>query len=130
MRLPRPRFTVRRIMIVVAVLALIMGPGFEVARLIQVALRYRQCAIGSREMAEASRRTAASLESAWRTTSTDQAKARHGFQAAEQRWIKYGEYHSAWALQCDRVAWRPWLLIEDYAPPEYPFPDDWYLGPR
>lgn len=130
MRISRPRFTVRRMMVAVASLGLVMGPGAEVARLIRLALRYRQCAIGCREMAEASRRTAASLGSAREATGTAQGKVRRGLQAAEERWIKYGDYHSRFALKYDAAAVRPWRPIEDYSPPDYPFPDDWYLGPR
>jgi hypothetical protein len=130
MRFPRLRFTLKRMMVVVVFLGLVMGPGAEVARLIQLAYRFRQCAIGCRDMAEASRRTAASLATSWRTMSPAHAKARRGLQAAEERWIKYGDYHSRFALKYDRYAMRPWLPIEDYSPPDYPFPNDWYLGPR
>jgi hypothetical protein len=115
-------------MVAVAFLGLVMGPGAEVARLIQFAYRYRQAAIGCREMADSSRRTAASLGKYWKTTSTD--KVCRGLRAAEERWIQYGDYHSRFALEYERAAMRPWLPIEDYDPPDYPFPDDWYLSPR
>jgi len=128
MRLPRLRFTLRRMMVAVAFLGLVMGPGAEVARLTQLGYRYRQAAIGCRVMAEAARGTAASLGSARKTVSAD--KVRRGLQAAEERWIKYGDYHSRFALKYDRAVMRPWLRIEDFSPPDYPFPDDWYLGPR
>jgi hypothetical protein len=117
-------------MVVVAFLALVMGPGVEVARLVQLANRFRESANGCREMAEASRRTAASLGLAATDTRIVDDKVRRGLQAAEARWIKYGDYHSGLALKYDRAARRPWLPVEDYSPPDYPFPDDWYLGPH
>jgi hypothetical protein len=42
MRVPRVRFTVRRLMAVVAVLAVLLGAGAEVVRLARLAEDYRQ----------------------------------------------------------------------------------------
>src|SRR4051794_3106327 len=118
-----PRMTTRRWIVAVAFLGLVMGPGGEVARLIQLAYRFRQAAIGCREMAAASRRTAASLGSAWKEASPE--KIRRGLRAAEERWIHYGDYHSRFALKYERATMRPWLPIEDYDPPDYPGGDGW-----
>ena len=130
MRVPRLRFTIRKMMVVVVLLALLMGPGAETARLIQVSHRYRKSAIGCRKMAKASRRTAASLELQSNDPGIVGEKVRHGLKAAQQRWLQYADYHASFALKCDSAVTQPWLPVEDYSPPDYPFPDDWYLGPQ
>ena len=130
MRLPRLRFSIRRMMVVIAILALVIGPGAETARLVQVSYRYRASAKGCREMAAAPRRTAASLGLSANDPKILDEKVRHGLRAAQERWIQYADYHSSFALKCDRAVRRPWAPSEDFSPPDYPFPDDWYLGPR
>jgi hypothetical protein len=130
MPLPRLRFSVRRMMVVIAFLALVIGPGAETARLVQIAYRYQESAKGCRKMAEASLRTADSLGLSSNDPEIIDEKVRRGLRAAQQRWIQYADYHSSFALKCDKAVRRPWVPVEDFAPPDFPFPDDWYLGPR
>jgi hypothetical protein len=132
MRLPRPRFTIRRMMVVVALLCLILGPGVEGLRLIELVHFYRQAAINARDAAKGFRNTATALAVHQKGLRTEDVKIRRWLHTAEEKWIEYAEYHQELAPKYDRAARHPWIPIDfSYDPPEYPpFSPDWHQGPK
>jgi hypothetical protein len=104
MRLLRARFTIRRMMVVVAAIAIILGIGVTLRR----SYRYRR--IAEYHRIEASYAAAAQKVAIWKATIderfNDQSDAIQNRLMAE--WIGcMGSFHSELRWKYSQVAWRP-----------------------
>jgi hypothetical protein len=121
MSLLRVRFTIRRLMTVVAAIAMILGIGGMLYR----AHRYRRIAEYHRVAADLA--SAAQKVAAWKATMDERfneksAAVRHSLLAA---WIgRMGRFHSELGRKYAQAAWTPWRFPDfDPAPPQRPAGD-------
>jgi hypothetical protein len=127
MRLPRVRFTIRRIMIVVASVALLMGG----LRLLWLRSAYRKAALAHaayenlartlQRMVENEGKDERELEIAFGMKVEPEPEPVKATRAADARVNrKTAEYHAALRQKYERAAARPWAPIAPDPPPPEP----------
>jgi type II secretory pathway pseudopilin PulG len=127
MRLPRVRFTIRRIMIVVAIVALLMGG----MRLLWLRSVYRKAALAHatfenlartlQRMVENEGKDERELEIAFGMKVESESEVVKAKRAADARVNqKTAEYHAAQRQKYERAASRPWVPIAPDSPPPEP----------
>jgi hypothetical protein len=114
MRLPRFRFTVRRLMVAMAIVALLLGGGILGRR----SLDYRRLAAFHEQMEQRKERAVRGIEILARAANdpADAAAARRD--AAYEAQI--GRHHAALKAKYLRAASRPWLPVPPDPPPPRP----------
>ena len=104
-RLPRVRFTIRRMMVVVAVTAIAFGGAAGLARVERLASEYRR--LYARHSAEAQRFS----EEASRALVLRNARDRY------VRASRLADYHAHLEAKYQHAAHNPWLPVEPDPPP-------------
>ena len=130
MRLMRTRFTVRRMMAVVAIAAILLGPGLQAWRVYRNFREYKQRAsqhsifetIWTKQKHEWS-----SKESEWRSIAKDLEQKGKDFRSAveiaeiyatiAENPTRLAEYHARMKEKYEAARRRPWLPVEP-DPPE------------
>jgi hypothetical protein len=123
MRLPRLRFTVRRLMLVVALAGLAMGVGIWSYKMRQLSGGYARAAKFHRAWLDRYReREAVILQAIGRLETVAARRSvvppshdRHREDAAD--YARKADYREALALKYERAARYPWLPVEPDPPP-------------
>jgi hypothetical protein len=117
-----PPWTVRNLMILVAVLALWLGLSIGIGREME---RKRHCDGMVQRHLQAATRLARSLKARVADDGTirfDDDEERREAETRRPSTLRNAEYHARWAREFGRLAWRPWAELPP-DPPDHP-PDD------
>jgi hypothetical protein len=115
MLLPRVRFTVRRLMLVVAIIAVALGGGVWVVEMMRLSHAYRlRAALHVQKHRHLLSVPHGRFEGALATISMSL-----GLEKAYERRLRSIAYHVSMKQKYDRAAARPWLVLS----PDPPEPD-------
>lgn len=115
-RRSRPQFSVRRLMVAVAGVALILGPVARTAQWARTAFSHRDAAISHGRLAATLRHNGSALAEMARRAESEGFRRAHLSALAEH--TEAADYFEALRAKYSRAARRPWAPVEpDPAPP-------------
>jgi len=126
MRLPRPRFTIRLLLIVVAIVAVLLAGGIGATRLVRRSRHFRQLAVShaneERLLPRLVAKKVAILGMAETFAERHSRKEYEGYLKADIRFMEYLRlliaYHARMKQKYERAASHPW----EFVPPDPPAP--------
>jgi hypothetical protein len=119
MRLPRVRFTLRRLVIVVAWLAVLMAMGLEAARATRRARAYRQLAVSHAAFRDLCLGEADAYQYAFVHRAAADHRAETDLARYEAHERALAGHYNALAAKYRRAARFPWLPVEADPPPPH-----------
>lgn len=114
-RRSRPQFTVRRLMVAVAIVGLILGPVAVTVQLAGTAYGHRETAIGHARLAATLRHNGSMIAVMARREKTE--SIRHNHLSAMAEHTSAADYFEALREKYCRAARRPWAPVEPDPPP-------------
>ena len=118
-RLPRVRFTLRRLLLVIALLAVLMATGLELGRATRRAREYRQLAVAHAAFRDLSLGEADDYRYAYRHRTTADNRAGTDLLRSEAHERAMARYYDALFAKYLRAARFPWLPVEPDPPPPH-----------
>jgi hypothetical protein len=112
MTLPRVRFTLRRLLIMIALLAVLMAAGLEAARWSRLAQAYRQYAVGHAAFRDLSLGEAEEYRSAYEHVNPADVRSRTELLESEAGERRLARHYDALDAKYRRAARFPWLPVE------------------
>jgi hypothetical protein len=114
-RLPRPRLTIRSVMVIVAVVALALAAEATRRRIANLSSAYRVRALEHQNKVELATLNAIDSKSAYRRGQPPDPK----YAEWSARFRRLAEFHYAMMRKYERAASRPWIPIDsDPTPPQ------------